>query len=60
MSNLQVQLQQMNLMDTILSERSQIIEYVLPNSLYIMYKNRLEGVDKGEITFYYPKAYLSK
>lgn len=60
MSNLQVQLQQMNLMDIILSERSQIIEYILSNSIYIMYKNRLEGVDKGEIIFYTPKDYLSK
>lgn len=60
MNNLQVQLQQMNLMDIILSERSQIIEYILSNSIYIMYKNRLEGVDKGEIIFYTPKAYLSK
>lgn len=50
----------MNLMDIILSERGQIIEYILSNSIYILYKNRLEGMDKGEIRSYTPKAYLSK
>lgn len=60
MNNLQVQLQQMNLMDIIFSERSQMIEYILSNSIYIMYKNGLEGVDKGEVIFYTPKACLSK